>query len=239
MEANIISMMEGWIKLHRQILSHWVFQNERYFKAWIIILMTVNYDTNSSIIHGELIECSRGQSILSLQSWAKLFGRGWSIKRVRTFLDLLKKDGMIVTEGLTKTTRLSVCKYDTYQDVGQTKGKQKANKRQTEGKQKATTKESKEYKEDKEYIHQSRFDLFWDTYDYKVGRADTEKKWNALSEETKDKIFEHLKKYIPSTPDVKFRKHPATYLNKQSWNDVVVDTSQIRYTHPQSIPDHI
>jgi len=142
--------MEGWIKLHRQLLGHWIFANPLYLKAWITMLMVVNYESKSVLIHGELIKCDRGQSILSLNSWVKTFGKGWSIKRVRTFFKLLSDDSIIVIEGLRKTTRLTICKYDTYQDIGQAKGTQKADKGQAEGRQRATTKEGKEGKERKE-----------------------------------------------------------------------------------------
>lgn len=145
-------MAEGWIKLHRRIKDHWIWKNPKYFHAWIDILMTVNYEDKKVFIYGELIDCSRGQSLLSLNSWADEFGNHWTIKQVRTFFDLLQKDSMILREGLSKTTRITVCNYDSYQDEGQTKGKQKANKRQGEGKQKATTKEGEERKEGEEVI---------------------------------------------------------------------------------------
>jgi hypothetical protein len=143
---------EGWIKLHRRIKDHWIWKNPKYFHAWINILMTVNYEDKKVFIYGELIDCSRGQSLLSLNNWADEFGNQWTIKQVRTFFDLLQKDSMILREGLSKTTRITVCNYDSYQDEGQTKGKQKANKRQTKGKQKATTKEGEERKEGEEVI---------------------------------------------------------------------------------------
>ena len=143
--------MSGWIKLYRSIRDHWVFQDESYFRAWCIILMKVNHEPKKSLIHGRLVDCERGQSLLSLQSWVEEFGvNRWSIKKVRTFFKLLENDGMIITEGMQKTTRLTVCNYETYQDLGQTKGKQRADKGQAKGKQRATTKEYKETKEPKE-----------------------------------------------------------------------------------------
>ena len=66
--------MEGWIKLHRQIVGHWIFINPNYFRAWIIMLFTVNYEPKKVLISGLLIDCDRGQSVLSLESWVDLFG---------------------------------------------------------------------------------------------------------------------------------------------------------------------
>lgn len=138
--------MEGWIKLHRKIAQHWIYKNSDYVKAWICILITVNYEDKKVLIHGELIECKRSQSLLSLLSWAKLFGKNWTIQKVRTFFELLKSDSMIITEGLPKTTRLTVCNYDDYQTEQQTDNTQITFKQQTDNTQITTTKEVKEVK---------------------------------------------------------------------------------------------
>ena len=42
--------MVGWIKLHRNITSHWIFKDADKFKAWISILTTVNHSENKVIL---------------------------------------------------------------------------------------------------------------------------------------------------------------------------------------------
>lgn len=138
--------MTGWIKLHRTILKHWIWSNPDYVKAWLTILLTVNHEEAKSLIRGELIICGRGQSILSLQSWAELFGRKWSIQKVRTFFDLLKVDEMITTEGLRNTTRLTVCNYDSYQDEQQTENTQTTDREQASNTQVTTNNKNKKNK---------------------------------------------------------------------------------------------
>jgi hypothetical protein len=108
--------MSGWIKLHRDIIKHWIFNKPEYLKAWITIIINANHEEKKVFLEGELIDCKRGQSLKSLQSWSKLFGAGWSIQKVRTFFKLLKADKMINLEGLRKTTRLTVCNYEKYQN---------------------------------------------------------------------------------------------------------------------------
>lgn len=67
------------------------------------------------------------------------------------------------------------------------------------------------------------FQNFWDLYDKKVGDKEKIKsKFISLKPDEKKKIFEHLPNYIMSTPDKKFRKDPATYLNNKSWNDEII-----------------
>jgi hypothetical protein len=109
--------MEGWIKLHRSFLDHWLCDEYRPLtkrEAWETILFTVNYEDKKVLIKGQLYDCLRGQSLLSLQSWANKFV--WSLQNVRSFFKLLESDNMIIVEGLQYSTRLTVCNYDKYQD---------------------------------------------------------------------------------------------------------------------------
>lgn len=136
--------MEGWIKLHRSIVSHWIFCEARYLRAWILMLITVNYEDKTAMIFGEKIECKRGQSLLSIHSWAMLFGSGWSVDKVRTFFALLEKDKMILTKGLRKTTILTICNYELYQDQSRTESRTTPRRKPEEN---PTTKEGKEREE--------------------------------------------------------------------------------------------
>ena len=83
----------------------------------------------------KLINCKRGDSLNSLDTWAKLFGKGWNKSKVRRFFKLLESDNMIVTKNEQKTTRLTVCKYDSYQEVrnaDETQVKRKRNASETQ-----------------------------------------------------------------------------------------------------------
>lgn len=146
--------MEGWIKLHRSIQDNWIWSNSTYLRAWIIILFTVNYEDKKVLIHGNIIECKRGQSLLSLDHWVDKFGiskksGSWTIQKVRTFFNLLQKDNMIQCENVSKTTRLTVCNYNYYQDVQQDNNKIITGLQQDNNKIITTTKESKEIKNKK------------------------------------------------------------------------------------------
>ena len=37
--------MKGWIKLHRKIQDHWVWQDDRYLRYWLTILLNVNHES--------------------------------------------------------------------------------------------------------------------------------------------------------------------------------------------------
>ena len=149
--------MSSWIKLHRSMMDHWLYKEHRPMtrrEAWETMLLLANYEPTKVMIHGTLYECGRGQSLLSIGSWADKFL--WSIKQVRTFFNLLEKDGMITVEGLRHTTRLTICNYGLYQDKGRTEGTTEGEQReQQREQQRATIKEDKEIKEGEEFKEES------------------------------------------------------------------------------------
>lgn len=150
--------MSGWIKQHRKIKEHWLYTEKRKFskfEAWMDILLTVNYAPMKTVIKNKLIEVNRGESILSLDSWAKQWG--WNKSSVIRFLEMLRKDGMIVIKNETITTRLTVCNYETYQDernANETRLKRKRNANETETE---LIKEREEEQQEQEQEKQKRF----------------------------------------------------------------------------------
>jgi hypothetical protein len=174
--------MSGWIKLHRQIRNHWVFKNANYFKAWVVIISEVNHQSTKVVIEGELIECKRGQSINSLATWVRILGDEWTVQKLRTFLKLLEKDGMINTEGLRKTTRVTVCNYDSYQSEQQGDNKQTTRRQQADNKEITTNKNEKNEKNEKEVLLDE-----WILY-----RTQIKKK---LSEATINKLKDEMNNY--------------------------------------------
>ena len=110
--------MEGWIMLHRKITEHWIWNDPIKLKWWLDILLFVNHEDKKVNIGVKLIECKRGQSVMSLQNWAKR----WNVSKsaARNFLELLQKDKMINIENISISTRITVCSYDDYQQSAHT-----------------------------------------------------------------------------------------------------------------------
>lgn len=107
-------MHRGFIPLYRKTKDNWIYSDCNKLGAWCKILMEVNHKPKKTELEGELVYCDRGQSINSLDTWRGIFGKGWTIAKVRTFFKTLKNDSMITLEGLRKTTRLTVCNYESY-----------------------------------------------------------------------------------------------------------------------------
>jgi DNA replication protein DnaD len=105
--------MSGWIRIDRDITSHWIFKDEWKFRNWIDLLTLVNHSEQKVNIKGMVLTCKRGQTLCSLDTLAKRWNCDKS--KVRRFLKLLESDSMIELKSEHITTRLTICKYDTYQ----------------------------------------------------------------------------------------------------------------------------
>lgn len=127
--------MSGWIKLHRQLSNHWIWNNSEYLKWWLDILLEVNHTEQKTLIKGVLFDCKRGEKLYSLDTWAKRWKTNKS--KVRRFLEMLQKENMIELKNETITTRLTVCKYDSYQD--DRNGSETQTKRKRNGSETQTT----------------------------------------------------------------------------------------------------
>jgi hypothetical protein len=155
-------MSIGWIKLHRSLSDHWINEKRKFskYEAWLDILMNVNYEDNKVLIKGKLYEVKRGQSILSLDSWAKRWI--WDKSAVRRFFNLLQKDSMIEIVSDNITTHLTICNYDSYQGQENADETQKKRKRNSKEIQMTPIKESKEEEENKEEKKIPPFEEFFE-----------------------------------------------------------------------------
>ena len=70
------------------------------------------------------------------------------------------------------------------------------------------------------------FEKFWNLYNKKIGHKKCKQIWKRINKNLHPEIFEHVKKYVESTPDINFRKNPQTYLNGECWNDEIRDSKE-------------
>lgn len=129
-----MSINNGWVSLSRDIVNHWVFEDPWRFKAWCYLLLIANHAESKKVIKGEIFTCKRGETLRSLDTLSKELKCDKS--KVRRFLNLLQSDNMIELKNESKTTRITICNYDTYQvernaDETQMKRKRNANETQT------------------------------------------------------------------------------------------------------------
>lgn len=110
--------MAGWIKIHRDIQQHWIAQDMEKFGWWIDLLLLASYEDNKTFMGNRIAEVKRGQLVASLRFLAERWKT--SKDRVNAFLKLLVQEGMIHKESDKNTTLVTICNYESYQDVQDT-----------------------------------------------------------------------------------------------------------------------
>lgn len=109
--------MNGWLKIHRKIQEHWIWQDEKYLKWWLTIILNVNHEPRSFPVGTEIHVCNPGQSFRSIEQWTAMFS--CSKKTTIRFFEMLKNDSMIQCEIIGKGNRrkhmLSVVNWAEYQ----------------------------------------------------------------------------------------------------------------------------
>jgi hypothetical protein len=135
-------MTDGWIKLHRSLLS-WEWYSDIPTKTvFIHILLSANHADASF----------RGRKILRGQRWTSIGHlaneTGLTVKQVRVAIEKLQSTKELTSEGASDGTMITICKYDSYQEMptpkGKPKGEQRANKGQATGQTKGNKQEEEE-----------------------------------------------------------------------------------------------
>lgn len=139
--------MNGYIKLHRQLLDWEWYSDNNTFRVFIHCLLKANYKEKN----WKGIQIKRGQFVTSTSKLSTELGL--SVNKIRLSLTKLKQTKEITIKTTNKNTLVTIVNFDTYQDIENEKHKQnnKQNtiKSQTNHKQTTTTKERKNIKNNK------------------------------------------------------------------------------------------
>ena len=160
-------MAEGWIKLHREIVDHWIWQDPFKLRAWLDLIMLANHKPKKINIDSQIITIDIGQHWTSDESLAKRWG--WGRKKVRNFLKLLESDGMIIRKSTPRGTAITIVNYKVYQGFEDLKGTANGTtEEQPRNSQRYTNKNEKNEKNEKKYTRaRTPFqDFDQRTYDY-------------------------------------------------------------------------
>jgi hypothetical protein len=166
----------GWIKLHRQFRNWEWYNKSEMVHLFIHCLIKANYE--NKMWQGENIEI--GLFVTSLQKLS--IDTGISVQTIRTCLKKLEKTNEIIVKSTNKLTKITICKYESYQLESETTNKQLTNNQQTTNKQLTTTKEYKENKKDKEEKNIPNFQSFLNhalTKEPNIDEVELKKKYDA------------------------------------------------------------
>lgn len=109
--------MNGWIRLHRQIIDHgmWDSRGEPFDhrSAWIDLLLSANYADKKIWIDGKMVTVECGQVITSVRKLAERWH--WGVNRVRKYLKTLESENMVCKTSTQKYTLINIVNYQYYQ----------------------------------------------------------------------------------------------------------------------------
>lgn len=114
-------MAYGWISIHRKIQDNLIWNDKPFNRgaAWVDLLLLANHEDKKVLFNGSIIEVKRGEKITSLRKLSERWG--WSITKVKKFLNLLSDEKMISYKSDSKKTVYNIVNYEVYQDSENTK----------------------------------------------------------------------------------------------------------------------
>lgn len=109
----------GWISIYRRLQNHWLWDDKPFAQgqAWIDLIMRANHK-GQWYKHPCMVAPiwqERGAFITSLRGLALEWG--WSISRIKRFLNALKSEQMLEHKSEHFYTVISILNYDSYQGI--------------------------------------------------------------------------------------------------------------------------
>lgn len=128
--------MEGWIKLHRELMDKpiWKCSTPEQKVILVTILMMANHDQKEWEWKGKKFICKPGQMITSLPSIVAASGLGISIQNVRTALKRFENYEFLTDESTSQNRLITISNWDTYQ-ILETEDNRQSNRRLTDDQQ--------------------------------------------------------------------------------------------------------
>lgn len=137
--------MSGWIKISRDIASHWIWGNDKYLKWWIDLLIMASWDEEEVNHDTHTFTLQKGQMIMSIQDLCVR----WKASRnaVLKFIQLCEKRDMLIREvRYRQTPIITICNYESYQ-CNEKARRDRQRDTQRDRQRDTLSKESKEQKE--------------------------------------------------------------------------------------------
>lgn len=110
--------MSGFFVMRRGWLDNEMFQTSKrepfdHRSAWIWLIERAAYRAEMVLYRGKSHKIERGQIVSSLLDMGGAWG--WNTTKVARFITALRERGLIVTNGVTAATVVTICFYDEYQ----------------------------------------------------------------------------------------------------------------------------
>lgn len=145
--------MEGWVKLHRQLLESAIFKNEKLLKEWIWCLLKASHKKCEIMLGNQLVTLEEGQFVFGRKDAADELG----IKESTLYKDIKKieKLKMCNIKSNNKFSIITIEKWSFYQDTEENNNSKNNNNVTTTEQQRNTNKNVKNNNNINNYINNS------------------------------------------------------------------------------------
>jgi hypothetical protein len=195
------ALNKGYVLVPKHLLNYRFNQKDEsfsYLEAFLMLITNVNFEDRDVTIKGETFVCKRGESVLSVASWAKMFN--WTTGKTRWFFDRMEKENLIRSTLLNyKLKSIAVVDYDLWTG----KPSQITN---------MTIKNEDQLLEFYEKYHEI-------TGLRKVDIGLVRREWKKLSKEDKEAAIKNIENYRDSVKCKEFVKSATNYLKAKSFYD--------------------
>lgn len=139
--------MQGWIKLHRKILTSNIFQNEKLLKVFIYCLTKASHAHHKQTVGRQIVDLEPGQFVFGRRKAALELDMKEST--VRDYINVLKSDNVISVNSTNKFSVITIANWTFYQEEKENTDSKSDNKPPTKGQQTNTNKNGKNDKNEK------------------------------------------------------------------------------------------
>ena len=127
-----MALINGWIKLHRELLNSIIFDNDKLLKVFIWCILKSTHSHHEQIVGKKIIKLKPGQFIFGRKKAA--IELQYSESTLWSYMKVLESNGTINIKSTNKYSIITISNWDKYQSSYTTSD----NKKTTEKQQKNT-----------------------------------------------------------------------------------------------------
>jgi hypothetical protein len=232
--------MQGWIQLHRSFLEWEWYECPNTSRLFIHCLLKANHKDKN----WRGIAIKRGSFLSSRESLS--IETGLSPQNIRTCINKLKSTGELTSKSTSKSTMITICKYDTYQNLSNPTNQQLTS--ESPSNQPATNQRLTTTNNDNNINNDKKetFEIFRKQYLGKKRGLDTEfnnfikkhKDWEKVLPELKSLLDCQINIYKAKKANNIFApewKNLQTWINQRCWEDEETEPDLIKPQKPRDI----
>lgn len=218
-------MLNGYIKLHRQILETSFYKDPNSLYLAVHLLFLANWKDTKFTWNTEVQILKKGQLITGRKKLAE--DSGLTENKIRRSLIVLENAEFIAIKTTSQFSLITICNWDVYQ-CDDVVAPPTDHQRITNG--------SPHIKKDKKNknIYTVHFEEIWKMYPKRIGKKEALRHFNTsvITDEDLDKIKVALKNYMKSdTVKNGYIQNGSTWFN--NWNDYIPENKPVVKKEPE------